>query len=156
MNPIFLTLEQVERIHREQLAAFGGADGVREIERSGALLCGRSVGVALVRMHTFQVGKHYLAVEDVRVLTASVFDHSIRDSSLAFPSELGCATRTLLSEVHSGEVYEGRVQAVRTREVRTRSFASVTGGAGLESRVDHAIRPAGRTVVPRVPGFRRR
>jgi hypothetical protein len=51
----------------------------------GALLCGRSVGVALVRMHTFQVGKHYLAVEDVPMFTASVFDHSIRDSFLVFP-----------------------------------------------------------------------
>jgi len=30
MNPTFLTLEQVERIHREQLAAFGGGDGVRD------------------------------------------------------------------------------------------------------------------------------
>lgn len=54
-------------------------------------------------MHTFQVGKHYLAVEDVPMFTVSVFDHSIRDSFLVFPSELGSATRTLLSEVHSGK-----------------------------------------------------
>jgi hypothetical protein len=54
-------------------------------------------------MHTFQVGKHYLAVEDVPMFTASVFDHSIRDSFLVFPSELGSATRTLLSEEHRGK-----------------------------------------------------
>jgi hypothetical protein len=58
-------------------------------------------------MHTFQVGKHYLAVEDVPMFSASVFDHSIRDSFLVFPTELGSAPRTLLSEVHGAEVYEG-------------------------------------------------
>jgi hypothetical protein len=53
-------------------------------------------------MHTFQVGEHYLAVEDVPMLSTSVFDHSIRDSFLVFASELGSATRTLLSEAHGG------------------------------------------------------
>jgi len=54
-------------------------------------------------MHTFQVGKHYLPVEDVPMITTSVFDHSIRDSFFVFPSKLGSATRTLLSEVHYGK-----------------------------------------------------
>lgn len=30
MTLVFLSIEQVERIHREQIAAFGGADGVRD------------------------------------------------------------------------------------------------------------------------------
>jgi hypothetical protein len=66
-------------------------------------------------MHTFQVGKHYLAFEDVPMFTASVFDHSIRDSFLVFASELGSATRTLLSELHSGEVYEGTASRLHER-----------------------------------------
>ncbi len=66
-------------------------------------------------MDTFQVGKHYLAVQDVPMFTASVFDHSIRDSFPVFPGELGSATRTLLSEVHSGEVYEGNVSRLHER-----------------------------------------
>jgi hypothetical protein len=57
-------------------------------------------------MHTFQVGKHYLPVEDVLMFAASVFDHSVRDRSLVLANELSSATRTLLSELHSGEVYE--------------------------------------------------
>jgi hypothetical protein len=61
-----------------------------------------SVGVALVRMHTFQVGKHYFAVQDVPMITASVFDHGICDSLLVVASELRSATRTLLSELHEG------------------------------------------------------
>ncbi len=68
----------------------------------GAILCPRSVGVALVRMHTFQVGEHYLAVEDVLMFTASVFDHSVRDRFLVLANELSSATWTLLSELHSG------------------------------------------------------
>jgi hypothetical protein len=66
-------------------------------------------------MRTFQVGQHYLAVEDVPMFTASVFDHSIRDSFLVSPSELGSATRTLLSEVHSEEVYEGNASRLHGR-----------------------------------------
>ena len=62
-----------------------------------------------MRMHTFQVGKHYLAVEDVPMFTASVFDHSIRDSFLVFPSELGSATRTLLSKTHRAKFKTGRL-----------------------------------------------
>jgi len=53
-------------------------------------------------MHTFQVGEHYLAVEDVPMVNASVFDHRIRDNFLVFASELGSATRTLLSQAHRG------------------------------------------------------
>jgi hypothetical protein len=70
-------------------------------------------------MHTFQVGKHNLAVKDVHMFAASVFDHSIGDSFLVFPSELGSTTRTLLSEMHRGKSTKERVQGARTRGVRT-------------------------------------
>ena len=77
----------------------------RQVGSRGTLFFSeRSVRVALVRMHTFEVGEHYLAVEDMPMLTASVFDQSVRDNFLVFPSELSSATRTLLSEVHSEKV----------------------------------------------------
>jgi hypothetical protein len=49
------------------------------------------------------MSKYYLAVEDVPMLTEGVLDHSICDGFLVFPSELGPATRTLLSELHRDE-----------------------------------------------------
>ena len=61
---------------------------------------GRSVRVALVRMHAFQMGKHYLAVKGVPMLDASVFDDSIRDSFLVFRGELTSASRARLLIAH--------------------------------------------------------
>lgn len=112
----------------------------------GALLCGRSVGVPLVRMHTFQVGKHYLAVEDVPMLTASVFDHSISDSILIFPSELGSATRTLLSDVHSGQVYEANGSRPVRDQPHFAPFADAGAGCPGTSRIStYTTWPSGKT-----------
>jgi hypothetical protein len=86
-------------------AAVGGNRGY------GAVRLASSVRVPLVRMHTFQVGEHYLTVKGVPVLITGVFDHSIRDSFLVFPRELGSATRTLLSETHRAKSKTGTLWA---------------------------------------------
>ena len=78
----------------------------RTEQQLGSAAAARQSGSHSCGCTSFQVGKHHVAVEDVPMFDSSMFDHSIRDSCLVFPTAFGSAPRTLLSEAHGEEVYE--------------------------------------------------
>ena len=62
---------------------------------------GNELGVPVVRVHTFQVGKDNVAIKRVLVFGSSVVDHRIGDCILVFTDEVASASWTCLLEGHA-------------------------------------------------------
>ena len=108
--------------------------------------------LAVVRVHTFEVGKHDVTVERMPMLRAGVLDDRVRDCLLVVASEVGAAPRASLLVSHDRRRY--RLDGIATSVDGSNGPFQSIGGRSTGARATAADRCAGQLTRDRAIGAR--